>query len=247
MTEIGIKRRLVKAGLPKDKSIGSTIDGELETPGVFVTYSRDELSLDSISEIAPLARRKPDSIAQAVDYMLEVRKKPRDENIIVTLAKPKRIVSTTSDSVESLVVKGVSMPLKSYSCTGIARLASGFIGGLDVLMSQSLSIVFGLFINVSMAYFNYRKKGSSLEYFMNLIMLLAIEAILTLLIVFGIGIFTDFNYIAISAIASTGFFFIVNFLFKSFQKHKDRLTALAIDREIDSEIFQSSKAKIDLN
>lgn len=244
MTEIGIKRRLVKAGLPKDKSIGSAIEGEVETPGVFVTYSRDELSLDSIAEIAPIARRKPDSITQAVDYMREARQKPRDENIVVTLAKPKRIVSTTSDSVESLVVKGVSMPIKSYSSTGIARLASGFLGGLDVLMSQSLSIVFGLFINVSMAYFNYRKKGSSMEYFFNLIMLLAIEAILTLLIVFGIGIFTEFNYIAVTAISSTGFFFIVNFLFKSFQKHKDRLTSLAIDREINNELFQRTKINI---
>lgn len=123
MTGIETKNRLLKAKANKEKSIANI---GVENENKVITYSKQDLSLNTISSIIPIARKKVDSIGSAIDYMEYVRKKPKNESIVVSLAKPRKIVSSPTDTVENIIVKGVSMPIKSYSSTSVTKLLSGF-------------------------------------------------------------------------------------------------------------------------
>lgn len=245
MIGIETKSRLVKARAANEKSIAALRPAPARHPQILVTYSRENFKLDSIAAVAPLARKKPATIGDSVDYMAYIRAKPHDENIVVSLAKPRKLVSVPADSVESLVVKGVSVPLKSYSSSGLTRLASGFLGGFDVLMSQSLSAFFGLIVNASVAYVNYRKKGAPREYFHGLIALLGLQTAFTLLVAVIVGFLTSLRYVAGAALLCTAFFFIANSAFKSFHKHRDLLTALHIDELIASDLYLRKRTELE--
>lgn len=241
MTGIETKNRLLKAKANKEKSIANI---GVENENKVITYSKQELSLNTISSIIPIARKKVDSIGSAIDYMEYVRKKPKNESIVVSLAKPRKIVSSPTDTVENIIVKGVSMPIKSYSSTSVTKLLSGFLNGFDVLMSQSISLVFGLLINFGTELHKFKKKGTSYKHFKNITLFLIVQFVITLMATILVGINYKGRLAAITAIIFTLFFFILRNILKIIQKKKDIKTGLLIDDFFENSLYEKTKEKI---
>lgn len=244
MTGIKTRARLVRARANQEKSI-ATVDPKKEPERrVVITYTRGKLKLDTLREIIPLARQKPETIGAAVDYMEYVRSKPRGESVVVRWARPRRIVSAPADSVETLVVKSVSMPLKSYSSSSLTRLATSVLGGFDVLMSQSLSVFLGLIVNVATAYLSYRKVGGSRSFLIRLVGLLALEGVMTLAVCALVALFDSVRHVAYAALICTAFFFLLNYAVKLISRYHDLQTALSIDAEVDRKIRERVLEKL---
>lgn len=241
MTGIETKNRLIKAKANKEKSIAN-IGQEKENK--VVTYSKQDLNLNSISSIIPLARKKVDSISSAIDYMEYVRNKPKNESIVISLAKPRKIVTSPSDTVENIIVKGVSMPIKSYSSTSVTKLLSSFLNGFDVLMSQSISLVFGLLISFGTEYHKFKKVGTSYKYFRNVSVFLVIQFFITLLATIIVGINYKGRLAVLTALICTLFFFILRNVIKIFQKKKDKKTSLLIDDFFEKSLYLEIKDKL---
>lgn len=212
MTGIETKNRLLKAKANKEKSIANI---GVENENKVITYSKQDLSLNTISSIIPIARKKVDSIGSAIDYMEYVRKKPKNESIVVSLAKPRKIVSSPTDTVENIIVKGVSMPIKSYSSTSVTKLLSGFLNGFDVLMSQSISLVFGLLINFGTELHKFKKKGTSYKHFKNITLFLIIQFVITLMATILVGI----NYRGLLSCYYGNYFYSLFLYFKKYFKN----------------------------
>lgn len=207
------------------------------------TYYKSHTDKKSISSLYSSCLNRKESIAKTIDNLRINDNINEIDTELFNLSKDKKIVSVTPTSLDTYILKGVSIPAKQAVTTIFSQTAS-IVATMSSFVTSSLSSLLGFSINVILALKDLKKNGGSPSYASYIYSFYTLQFFALIFGAFITFITIGAKYITPIALIIVAIFFLINLIFGFIFKLYDHHIAYKIDEKVEDNLYLNTRLKI---